>query len=265
MGMLKFLWVISMTPAPFLTIDDQPISIAQAIRYLQAGRKFDAFIGEILRQFVIEREVETRDDLAVSSATTEQAIIDFRLQRQLTDPQQFQQWLAGNGMDYETFHAQVSSGFKVKRLKDVVAEPKLQEYFIERKVYLDRVVLSRIVVEDKDLAEELKTQILEQTATFEQLAREYSLTDDRIVNGMVGPVSRGTMPDVLRAVIDDGSAGETIGPVGLEGRWGLFRIEEFLPASLEDGKLKQSLIDELFEQWLAEKMQSMPIKLQVDA
>lgn len=253
-----------MTSAPFLTIDDQVVSVADAIRYLQAGRKFDAFIGEILRQFVIEREVTSRDDLAISPAMTEQAIIDFRLQRQLTDAQTFQNWLSSNGMNYETFHQQVAAGFKLKKLKDVVAAPKLQEYFIERKVYLDRVVLSRIIVDDKDMAEELKTQISEGTATFEQLAREYSVTDDRIVNGMVGPVSRGSMPDMLRVAIDAAQPGDLVGPLSLESRWGLFRIEELLPATLDDNRLKQSLLDELFEQWLSEKMQTLPIKLQVD-
>lgn len=252
-----------MTSVPFLTIDEQPVSLADAIRYLQVGRKFDGFIGEILRQFVIEKEVESRQDLDVGSATIEQAIIDFRLQRQLTDPQKFQDWLASNGMSYDSFHQQVAMGFRLKIMKEAIAEPKLQEYFIERKIYLDRVVLSRIIVDDKELADELKTQISEGTSGFEQLAREYSVTDDRIVNGMVGPVSRGSMPDLLRVAIDGATTGEIVGPIGMEARWGLFRIEELLPASLEDDRLKQSLLDELFEQWLAEKMQNLPIKLQV--
>jgi parvulin-like peptidyl-prolyl isomerase len=252
-----------MSSVPFLTIDEQPVSLADAVRYLQLGRKFDSFIGEILRQFVIEQEIASRDDLAVGSAAIEQAIIDFRLQKQLTDPQKFQDWLAGNGLTYEGFHQQVSMGFQIKQLKESVATPKLQEYFIERKVHLDRVVLSRIIVDDQDLAEELKTQIAEQTATFEQLARDYSVTDDRIVNGMVGPVSRGSMPDMLRVAIDEAAVKDVVGPIGMEGRWGLFRIEELLPASLDDARLKQSLLDELFEQWLAGKMQNMPIKLQV--
>lgn len=253
-----------MTSEPFLTIDDKPVSLGQAIRYLQAGRKFDGFIGEIIRQFVIEAELQAREDLKISSAAIEQTVIDFRLERQLTDPKKFQEWLAANGMNYETFHNQVAAGFKLKKLKEEITAPKLQEYFIERKVFLDRVVLSRIIVADKELAEELRSQ-MDEGAKFEQLAKEYSLTDDRVVNGMVGPVSRGTMPDMLRAAIDLASSGDIVGPMCMEERWGLFRVEEFLPATLEDNQLKQSLQDELFEQWLAEKIQRMPIKLQVGA
>lgn len=253
-----------MTSESFLTIDDQPISAAQILRYLQATRKLDAFIGDIVRQFVIERELQSQTELTVSAPAIEQAIVDFRLQHQLTDPNQFQEWLGSNGLTYEAFHNQVSFSFKLRKLKEDVTLPKLQEYFIERKMFLDRVVLSRIIVEDKELADELYSQ-LQEGASFEQLAREYSITDDKIMNGMVGPVSRGTMPDMLRSAVDLAKTGDVVGPLGLEERWGLFRVEESLPASLDDPQVKQGLQDELFEQWLAEKMQRLPIKLQVGA
>jgi parvulin-like peptidyl-prolyl isomerase len=254
---------MSMADETFLTIDDQPISIGRILKYLQANRKLDAFIGDIVRQYVIERELQTHTELQVSPAVTEQAIVDFRLQRQLTDAEKFQEWLSENGLTYELFHNQVAINFRLKALKEQVTEPKLQEYFIERKVFLDRVVLSRIIVEDKELVDELHSQLQEGTR-FEQLAREYSMTDDRVMNGMVGAVSRGTMPDILRSAVDLAKPGDVVGPLGLEGRWGLFRIEEVIPASLDNPQTRQNLQDELFEQWLAEKMQSLPIKLQVE-
>ncbi|GAA6618927.1 peptidylprolyl isomerase [Scytonema sp. NUACC26] len=252
-----------MESGSFLSVDDKPISIGQAVRYLQASGKLGQFIGDVLRQYAIEQELEKREDVTISPALTEQAIVDFRLKNQLTDPQTFQEWLTNNGTNYENFHASVAFGFKVEKLKAVIIEPKLQEYFIERKIFLDRVVVSRIIVDNRELAEELQIQI-EEGASFEQLAKEYSLADDRIVNGMMGPVSRGTMPDILRAVIDIASPGQVVGPIELEQRYGLFRLEQFLPASLEDTQLKQALQNELFEKWLAEKIQKLTVKLQVN-
>jgi parvulin-like peptidyl-prolyl isomerase len=124
------------------------------------------------------------------------------------------------------------------------------------------VVLSRIVVDSKELAEELHSQITE-GASFEQLAREYSKSDERVANGMMGPVSRGTMPDVLRAAIDSVNSGDLVGPFQIENYWAIFRVEQFLPATLEDTQLKQAMQNELFERWLAEKIQAMAVKLQV--
>ncbi|MEA5598698.1 peptidylprolyl isomerase [Rivularia sp. UHCC 0363] len=251
-----------MESSSFLTVDDRLISVQQAVQHLQISGKLGQFIRDILRQDVIEQEIAARVETELSPALTEQAIIDFRLKNELSDPQKFQDWLNNSGTDYDTFHATVAFGFKLEKLKSAITDPKLAEYFIERKIFLDRVVLSRIIVDNRELAEELHTQIEEGTS-FEQLAREYSLADDKIVNGMMGPVSRGTMPDKLRAAVDIASPGDILGPIQLEERYGLFRLEQLLPASLEDTQLKQALQNELFEKWLAEKIQKLTVKLQV--
>ncbi len=245
-----------------LIVDEQPLSLRQCLRYLQMAGKLQGFIGDILRQYVLERELETREDLDVNPAIVEQAVVDFRLQNKLTEPQAFQEWLAKNGSNYELFHNQISNSFKLEKLKTQIAEARLQEHFIERKLMLDRVVLSRIVVESKELAEELYTQITE-GASFERLAQEYSKSDERIANGMMGPVSRGTMPDILRAAIDSVNPGELVGPMQVENYWAIFRVEQFLPATLEDNQLKLAMQNELFDRWIAEKIQTMTVKLQV--
>ncbi|KST67547.1 peptidylprolyl isomerase [Mastigocoleus testarum] len=252
-----------MEPLQFLTVDEKPIGIGEVIKYLRASGKLGHFIGDVLRQKVIEQEIKAKEDeIELNSVIVEQAAIDFRLKNQLTEPQKFQEWLVKNNTDYTTFHESISFGFKLDKLKVLVTEGKISEYFIERKIFLDRVVLSRIIVDTRELAEELQTQIQE-GVSFEQLAREYSLTDDRILNGMMGAVSRGTMPDVLRAAVDIANAGDLLGPIQLEERYGLFRVEQFLPATLEDIQLKKALQNELFEKWLAEKIQKLTVKLEV--
>ena len=85
-----------------------------------------------------------------------------------------------------------------------------------------------------------------------------------MVNGMMGPVSRGTLPDSIRAQIDAAQPGSLLGPLELEGKWGLFRVDEFLEASMDDAQLQQTLRNELFERWLSEKIQKMEVKLQIN-
>lgn len=252
----------SKDPKALLIVDEEPLSLKQCLRYLQTSGKLQAFIGDILRQYVLDRELKTREDVEISPAMVEQAVVDFRLQQNLTDAKAFQDWLSRNGMTYEAFHSQINNSFRLEKLKAVVAEARIQEHFIERKVFFDRVILSRIVVASKELAEELQTQISE-GASFEQLAREYSITDEKVVNGMMGAVSRGTMPDVLRAQIDSAAPGELVGPIQIENSWAIFRVEQFLPATLEDPQLRQAMQAEIFEKWLTEKLQTMTVKLQV--
>ena len=251
-----------MESSSFLTINDEQINLYQVVKYLQVSGKLNQFISDVLRQYILEKEIETRDDIDIKTALIEQAIIDFRLKNQLTDPEQFQSWLKNNGSDYSTFYESVTFSFKLEKLKAVITEPKLPEYFIERKIYLDRVVLSRIMVNNRELAEELYTQI-EEGSNFEQLAKEYSLAEEKTFNGMMGPISRGSLPDILRAAVDAANFGELIGPIEIEGNFSLFRLENILPATLENTQLKQSLQNELFEKWLGEKIQNLTVKIQV--
>jgi parvulin-like peptidyl-prolyl isomerase len=246
----------------FLTVDDKELSVRDALRFLQAGGKLQQFIADVLRQYVLQSELETRDDLDIDDAVIQQAIIDFRLQQNLTEGPAFQEFLQRNGIDAIAFQKQIANNFRMEKLKAVVSEAKLQEYFIERKVFLDRVVLSRIIVDSAEMAEELKAQVAE-GESFEALAKEHSITDDKMVNGMMGPVSRGTLPDEIRAQIDAANPGDIIGPIALENRWGLFRIEQHMEATLDDMQLQQSLRNEVFERWLSEKIQKMTVRLQV--
>ena len=246
----------------FITANDRPISLEQALRYLKSAGKLEFVLWEIVLQHVIERELEAVEELEINSELIDQTILEFRVENDLTSYDGFQTWLANDGLDYSTFRRQIASKFQLEHLKAQVTERNLQEYFIERKIFLDRVVLSRLVVHDRALAEELKSQILEEDARFEHLAQEYSVADDGIFNGMMGAASRGTMPDDLRAAIDLANPGELIGPLKIEELWYLVRVEKFLPASLDES-MKQQLRDELFEQWLEGKVQQMDVQLHV--
>lgn len=246
----------------FLTVDERPISLEQALKYLDSSGKLDSVLWEIMRQYVIEQELHIKQDFAINSDLIDQVVIDFRVENQLTEYEGFQKWLADEGIDSATFRQQIASSLKLEQLKSQITEPNLQEYFIERKLFLDKVVLSRLIVEEQTLAEELRSQILEDGARFEQLVKEYSIAEDRNFNGMMGAVSRGTMPDVLRIATDSAKPGELLEPIQIQGLWYLIRIEHFLPASL-DGQLKQELENELFEKWLDDKIQAMNVKLEV--
>lgn len=245
----------------FLTADEQSLTLGQALRYLKSSGKLESVLWEVIRQHVIEQELQTHM-VAINPDVIDQVVMDFRLENQLTDYESFQEWLASEQIDSATFRQQIAFNLKLEKLKATVTEPNLQEYFIERKLFLDRVVLSRLVVEDQSLAQELKSQIVEDGARFEQLVQEYSVAEERIFNGMMGAVSRSTMPDALRSVVDLANPGDLLGPLEIQGLWYLVRVEKFLSAVLDE-QMGQELQDELFEKWLDDKVQAMNVKLEV--
>ena len=252
-----------MESQPFLTIDDQPLSLAKAIGYLRSTGDFKPFLLKIIRQHILETELQTHDDLEIDSNIIEQAVIDFRFENQLNDPDRFQEWLKTQGISYVDFRHQIAARLKIEKLKADVTLPKLEEYFNANKASLNQVVISRIVIADLDFALNLKNQILADSGRFEPLAREHSLTNDRLVNGIMEAVSLGQVPSQIREYIITATPGELIGPLEIDERYALLRVERFIPATLE-GSLKRELQDQLFEQWLEEKGQKLTIKMHVE-
>lgn len=252
-----------MTSTSFLTINNHTLSLKQAISYLKTSGKLGLFLAEILRQYLIEYEIEEFKGLSIDESKIEQSIINFRITNRLTDSQDFQVWLSGNQISYEDFRKGVTSDLKLEILKSQIAEPKLEEYFNNQKSVLDRVVISRLILDSQEKAQSLKQKILEDRTQFEALVREYSLTDDRFSNGMMGAIPKGQIPNILRTELELANPGDILGPFEMEDRHGLFRVEIFIPASLEDENLKEELKNQIFEEWLQSKIKNFDIRLNV--
>jgi parvulin-like peptidyl-prolyl isomerase len=251
------------TNIPFLKVNEDSISLGDAIDYLKASGGYHRMMTDIIRQYLLQKELELRSDIKFSNFQVDQAVMDFRVANNLVEPKLFQEWMQVNGVNYDEFRKNIAFGFKVKQLKTEVTEPKLEGYFQEQKPLLDRVILSRLILKDKELADNLKAKILDDRTQFDALVRQYSITDDRAANGMMGAVHKGKMPDLMKTAIDLAHPGEIVGPLEIDRRYCLFRIEKFIPASLEEEPLKQELENQLFEQWMQEKLQFLEIHLEV--
>jgi len=252
-----------MSAISFLTIDNESISLERALKYLRAAGGYRRFLADIVRQYVLEKELKSRPDIQADAFRVDQAIIDFRVQSQLTDPNRFRQWLSSQSITYEDFQSQVAFGISVEKLKaEAIAESDLRSDFAERQSFFDRVLLSRIVLPDRASADRLQEEILSDGSKFGSLAREHSLTPDRMTNGMMGAVRRGTLPDILKTAVSSGRSGELIGPLEIDGRYCLFRIEKFLSANFEE--IKPELLQDRFQNWLQSKIDALTIKLEVD-
>ncbi|GAB4380368.1 MAG: hypothetical protein Kow00121_36460 [Elainellaceae cyanobacterium] len=155
---------------------------------------------------------------------------------------------------------QVQHNLKLEAFKAQLAAPKLLEAFMEHKLQLDQVVLSHIVVNNQDLAEELKLQILEDSASFEYLAQEYSQANDAVTNGIIGIASRADAQSWFGTDVYQFQPGQVVGPIACGTDWCLLRVEKVLPAELDDSA-KEYLQEQIFQQWLTEKIKTHTVDL----
>lgn len=241
---------------PFLNVDDQPLSWQQSLGYLWLFGQLRPLIQSIVSQHIIYQEIKQRDDLEVGTAEFEQAVIDFRLQQKLNNPDNFQTWLAREGMDYAAFQNRVVLNLKVEKLSAKIAEGKLSEYFEKRKNALELLELSCLIVEEQTLAEELKNRLLNKESSFEQVAQTEA-TKVRIARRSA---RKQQWPQELQNSLTTAKEQDIIGPLFLENKWCVFQIEKITPPVLE-GQLKRSLEAQIFKEWLEEKVNKLKIQL----
>lgn len=241
----------------FIKVNEEFISLTEAMNYLQTRGKLGSFVNEIIHEYILQQELSK---IELPNNIVDRTIDDFCKSNQLNS-ENFAQWLHEEGQTIETFTKQINHSIKLQELIFKVTESKVSEYFIEHKLLLDSFILSRLIVKEQELAEELKTQIIEENASFEELAKEYSISSDSHFNGMMGLVSRGQLDDSLRAALDKAQEGEIVGAIPFDNCWCLLRVEKIIPASLKDGKFKEKIRQEIFEDYLAEKMQHLEIEM----
>lgn len=242
-----------------LTIGDTSISLGTVLRYYQLSGRLLPWIRDIVEQHITFTEIQRRDDLNVTLAEVEQAAVEIRVQQKLTDAATFQQWLNSQGMNYDIFQNRIVLNLKLEKLKSQIAAPNLQSLFDQQKALLDQVEVTCVVLAEEAYAHQLRAQIQERN-DFDRVLSEYAVADPLKVSVMKSAIRFGQLPENVREALRTAEIGGLVGPIEMEQRWCVFRVEQFLPAVLE-GQLQRSLEDRLFQQWLAERAQEVSVKL----
>lgn len=251
------------TRFPLLTINDQTIPWEQILTQLQLFGKLQPFLQETVSQHVLLQEINTRKDLTVTSTALIQEIVAFQQKNNLTDQQAFQAWLKSQNLDNARFQKQMVLGLKLKKLRQQIAEPGQQAYFESHQTDFGQLRLSCLFTSQESVANELKDRLSAGQDNFVQLANEYAADDRNVsVRYLTQQLQRRSLPANVRQPLASAAVGTLVGPVAVKSDWGIFRLEEVIPAELND-QLKLQIEKHLFGQWLADKTRNLNINFNV--
>jgi len=118
------------------------------------------------------------------------------------------------------FHNQIAFGFKLENS----GYGPIQNISLSASCFWIRWYSHALLFDDKRNWLRLNSQI-EEGGVLKTLAREYSMAGDRIANGMMGQLVRGTVADLLRASVDLVKR-EQLGAIRTRRTLGL-RVEQF--------------------------------------
>ena len=205
-------------------------------------------LPQVLREMIIDRVLMQWEPASAGELSSGQAAFD-RCHQEITE------MAIDRQLDRTQLIKAAVRKEKLQQFKRHSWEHKLGSYYLERKVQLDRVIYSIIQVEDVALAQELFFRIQSRERSFGELALRYSQGAAAIDGGRVGPISMSNLPPDIASQVTQIGLGELSPLLTIGDTYAFIRLEELIPAQFDD-RLKQFLLDELFEKWLQAQIAS---------
>ena len=133
------------------------------------------------------------------------------------------------------------------KLKHHQTAARADESFAARRTDFERLQVAQVLVGRDDLARELASQVQDEGRDLEEVARAHGLPVARHL------LFRKDLGGPLAGPLASAGAGELVGPLATPEGFALVVVEERRPAEL-DAATRQALQDELFDAWLAGRM-----------
>ena len=131
--------------------------------------------------------------------------------------------------------------------------PEVEVQFLRRKPELDQAVYSLLSVGERQLAEELHQRLRDDGADFGELAARYAEGRERHSRGLFGPLPLTAARPEISGRLRVGQPGQLWPPFAAKGYWVLLRLEQQLPARLNE-PTRARMMEELFEAWLKQRL-----------
>ena len=181
------------------------------------------------------------------------------LERQELDPDDGEACAAllrAKGWTQEDLRYFASKGERLARFQQRVFNDEVEQHFLSRKLAHDQVTYSLIRVRDGDLAFELHQRLLEGEGDFATLASRYSEGAERTSGGQCGPVPFDQAHETVVEKLRGCQEGELLEPFFLVDIWLILRLDRWEGARL-DTAMRETLMEELFEQWLQRRVNQL--------
>ncbi len=230
-----------------LEVGQQTISLSELLTKLIDYQ----MLSSVVRELIIDEAIA---DIDISSDRTQQTLEQFFNQHQLITPEQKQQWLQKQGLTQTQLKRQITRQCKIEQFKQITWGKRLEGYFLQRKSQLDQVMYSLLRINEAMVARELYFRIEEGEQDFAEIARCYSQGPEAQTGGLIGPVALSSPHPTIAKLLARHQLGQLLPLTRIENWFVIVRLEQYLPAQLDEA-MEKRLLNELFNQWLQKELQ----------
>ncbi len=233
--------------ASVIQIGNQTIQPVE-LPYLLARHKM---LHILQRETIVDKAIATIELTDEEKAST---IEQFSQQNKLTTPEALKAALQQLCITSVQFEAIATRELRVEKFKQATWGNKLEQYFLQFKPQLDKVIYSLLRTDNSEIAHELFFRIQDGDTTFADCAKEYSKGQEAQTGGLIGPVSLSQSHPAIAQKLGTSKPGQVLPPMKLENWYVIVRLEKLIPSQLDDAT-RTMLLNHLFEQWLGEQIQ----------
>jgi parvulin-like peptidyl-prolyl isomerase len=235
---------------------DANITTENILEQLKISRKIPEIIEQILTRRIVRAEAE-KLGIKVEIPELQEAADLFRAKNRLISARITEKWLEINQLSLDEFETIVHLELLSDKLKQVVLKDKVEQHFYQHQLDFDRVVISEVILTNKELATELYYAIREGEISFQDVAIKY-ITDPELKHkgGYLGQIKRKDLNSGLRSIFSVTSYPQVVKPIATAQGFHLIWLEEKIDAKLEPD-IYEEIQSQLFTEFLRENIMNL--------
>jgi hypothetical protein len=234
-------------------LPETQLTLAGLLRSLHRQGRLEPLVREALAAQVVQQQAR-QAGLAATAEELQAAADFFRRTHGLHGAADTRAWLTARGLSEDDFEAVLEQEILTVKLRSHLTAAEVDGRFAAEPAGFERLRLALLLVGRDDLARELASQVRDDGRDLEGVAREHALA---VVHRQL---FRKQLDGSLAQALASAKTGELVGPVGTPQGFVLLVIEERQPAEL-DAETQQSIQNELFTTWLADRMKEATFDL----
>ena len=214
---------------------------------------FDIYVKKKLKDYYSKnsKKINTKQQLKI--------INDWKKKNSINSASELYDWLNLYEINHQEWIYLINSDYLWASWCMEKYKHQLSDYYQSIKNDLDMFFYSVIKVENKDLADELYIRVKEEESSFEEIAYEFSVGNEKYIKGRIGPVMIKNVEKSISSLLKIGHINQLWQPKKINGFWYILRLDKVLHSKFNTN-LKLKLALELGDKFLNDKFLEIQTK-----
>jgi len=235
-------------------IDDEVITSEDFVKLLKFSGRFDELMEDIVKD-KLTIHAARKQGVTITPDDIQERADQLRRVRGLHRAADMNRYLDSTGFTLEDFENFIIEMLLYETIsKSISSDEAVDEYFSLNSPKFDSIEVSHIVLDSEGKAREIMAILEDDPDSFEELAREHSISDTSEDGGYIGKVLRGSLQSEVESKVFNASAGDLLGPFASddEACYEIFTVNTKTSSTLDE-ETADEVRRLIKEEWLAER------------